>query len=75
MIFTAVFVPVGTPANLIQGYNTIITKLVKSADFADKLSSLGIVAAAGAPAELGARVQATNQAWTTMVRNAGYKPR
>ena len=74
VIFTAVFAPAGTPANLVQSYNAAITKVVKSADFVEKLSALGIVAATSTPAELGTRVQATHQAWTTMVNNAGYKP-
>lgn len=74
MIFTAIFVPAGTPASLIQSYNTALTKIVKSPDFSEKLSNLGIVAASSTPAELAARVQATNQAWTVMVKNANYKP-
>ncbi len=74
VIFTAVFAPAGTPANLIQSYNAAIAKLVKSPDFAEKLSALGIVAASSTPGELAARVQNTNLAWTAMVKNAGYKP-
>ncbi len=74
VIFTAVFAPAGTPANLIQSYNAAIAKLVKSPDFAEMLSALGIVAASSTPGELAARVQNTNLAWTAMVKNAGYKP-
>ncbi|MBC7705774.1 MAG: ABC transporter substrate-binding protein [Rhodoferax sp.] len=74
VIFTAIFVPAGTPANLIQNYNAALTKIVKSPEFAEKLSGLGIVAVSSTPAELAARVQATNQAWTVMVKNANYKP-
>lgn len=74
VIFTAVFAPAGTPANLIQSYNAAIAKIVKSPDFTEKLGALGIVAASSTPGELAARVQSTHQAWTTMVRNAGYKP-
>lgn len=74
VIFTAIFVPAGTPANLIQSYNAALTKIVKSAEFTEKLSALGIVAVSSTPAELAARVAATNQAWTVMVKNAGYKP-
>ena len=74
VIFTAVFAPAGTPANLIQSYNAAIAKIVKSPDFTEKLSALGIVAASSTPGELAARVQNTNQAWTAMVKNAGYKP-
>ena len=74
IIFTAVFAPADTPAALVQSYNAAITKIVKSHDFAEQLSNLGITAASSTPAELGLRVQATTQAWTTMVKNAGYKP-
>ena len=74
IIFTAIFVPAGTPVNVIQSYNTALTKIVKSPEFTERLSGLGIVAASSTPAELAARVLATNQAWTVMVKNAGYKP-
>jgi tripartite-type tricarboxylate transporter receptor subunit TctC len=74
VIFTAVFAPAGMPANLVQSYNAAIGKVVKSADFAEKLSGLGITAASSTPAELATRVQETNHAWSAMVRNAGYQP-
>lgn len=74
VIFAAMFAPAGTPANLIQSYNAAITKVVKSPEFADKVSALGIVPASSTPAELAARVHATNVGWATMVQNAGYKP-
>ena len=59
---------------MIQSYNAALTKIVKSPEFTERLSGLGIVAASSTPAELAARVLATNQAWTVMVKNAGYKP-
>jgi len=74
VIFAAMFAPAGTPANLIQAYNAAITKVVKSPDFVEKVSALGIVPMSSTPAELAARVQATTQGWTVMVKNAGYKP-
>lgn len=74
VIFTAMFAPADTPAAMVQSYNAAITKIVKSHEFAEQLSSLGITAASSTPAELAARVQATTQAWTTMVKNANYKP-
>ncbi len=42
--------------------------------FAVNASLRGIAAASSTPAELAKRVQDTHQAWTTMVKNAGYKP-
>lgn len=74
VIFTAMFAPAGTPAPLIQSYSAAISKIVKSRDFVEKLAGLGITAASSTPAELSARVQATHTAWTSMVKNAGYKP-
>jgi tripartite-type tricarboxylate transporter receptor subunit TctC len=74
VIFNGVFAPAGTPANLIEGYSTAIAKVVKSADFAEKLAALGINAHSGTAAELNARVKATQDFSATMVKNAGYKP-
>ena len=74
VIFTAMFAPAGTPPALVQSYNAAIAKIVKSPEFAEKLSNLGITSATSTPAELTARVQSTNLAWATMVKNAGYKP-
>ncbi|WP_394791637.1 Bug family tripartite tricarboxylate transporter substrate binding protein [Rhodoferax sp.] len=74
VIFTAMFAPAGTPAALLQSYNAAISKLVKSPEFADKLSGLGITPVASTPAELAARVSHTHEVWTRMVKNAGYQP-
>jgi len=74
MIFNGVFAPAGTPAALVESYGAAITKVVKSADFAEKLANLGINAHAGSAAELNARLKATQDFSANMVRNAGYKP-
>lgn len=68
------FAPAGTPANLIESYSTAITKVVKSADFVEKLAALGINAQAGSAADLNARLKATQDFSANMVKNAGYKP-
>jgi len=74
VIFTAVFAPAGLPAPLLKDYSAAIAKVAKSAEFGDKLAALGVIPASSTPAELGARVQATQKSWSLMVRNAGYKP-
>ena len=74
MIFNGVFAPAGTPANLIESYSAAITKVVKSADFVEKLAALGINAQAGSAADLNARLKATQDFSANMVKNAGYKP-
>jgi tripartite-type tricarboxylate transporter receptor subunit TctC len=74
VIYTAVFAPAGLPAPLVQQFNAAITRVVRSADFGDKLAALGISAAASTPGELAARVAATHQSWTALVKAVGYKP-
>ena len=74
VIFTAMFAPAGLPAPLLKDYSHAIAKVVKSADFGDKLGALGVIPASSTSAELGARVEATRKSWGTMVTNAGYKP-
>ena len=74
IIFAAVFAPAETPAALVQSYNAAITKIVRSPEYVEHLANMGFVAASSTPAELAARVSATTQAWTSMVKNAGYKP-
>ena len=74
MIFNGVFAPAGTPSQLVESYSAAITKVVKSADFVEKLANLGINAQAGTAAELNARLKATQDFSANMVKNAGYKP-
>ncbi len=74
VIFTAMYAPARTPRDLLQRYNAAIAKVVTSPAFTDKLASLGIIAAASTPSELSERMARTTQAWTEMVRNAGYVP-
>ena len=74
VIFTAVFAPAGMPAALLKDYSAAVAKVANSAEFGDKLSALGVIPASSTAAELAARVQATQQSWGAMVRNAGYKP-
>lgn len=74
VIFTAMYAPARTPHDLLQRYNAAITRVVTSLTFTEKLASLGIIAAASTPAELSERMVKTTQAWSEMVKNAGYVP-
>jgi len=74
VIFTAVFAPAGLPAALQKDYSAAVAKVAKSAEFRDKMTALGVIPASSTAAELGARVEATRKSWSSMVRNAGYKP-
>ncbi|MDX3905525.1 MAG: Bug family tripartite tricarboxylate transporter substrate binding protein [Pigmentiphaga sp.] len=74
VIFNGVFAPAGTPADLIDTYSAAIAKVVKSPEFAEKLAALNIEPVFGTASELNARLQATHEAWSVMVKNAGYQP-
>lgn len=74
VIFTAMYAPARTPRDVLQRYNTAITRVVTSPAFTEKLASLGIIAAASTPAELSERMARTTQSWSEMVKNAGYVP-
>ena len=65
----------GMSPALLQRYNRAISKVVKSAEFGQKMDALGVIPASSTPAQLGARLQATRAAWSQMVQNAGYQPR
>ena len=75
VIFTAVYAPAGMSPALLQRYNRAISKVVKSAEFGQKMDALGVIPASSTPAQLGARLQTTRAAWSQMVQNAGYQPR
>ena len=70
----AVVAPAGTPATLIDPYSQAIAKVVRSGEFGTRLANLGLTATPSTPAELGARLRATQAAWRTMVENAGFQP-
>lgn len=73
-MFTALFTPAGTPANLIQQYNAAITKIVNSTAFSDRISSLGVYSKTSTPEELAAIVERGRVAYAKMAKDAGFKP-
>ena len=75
IIFTAIFAPAGVAPDVIRNYNAVITRIVNSPAFAERLSNLGIVPTASTPAELGDRVRRTMHNWQAMVRNSGWVPK
>lgn len=74
VIFTGVFAPAGTPAALIQQYNAVIGKVVKSATFSERTSSLGVTPASSTPEELARRVEASRIVYERLAKEAGVKP-
>ena len=74
VIFTAIYAPAGTPRPLVQSYNAAINKIVRSADFVEKLAAIGATASASTPEELGKRVNNTRNNLAEMVKTVGFKP-
>lgn len=74
MIFTGLFAPAGTPADLIQQYNAALGKVVRSTAFSERIHSLAVVPATSTPAELSQRVGASLKAYAGLLQAAGFKP-
>jgi tripartite-type tricarboxylate transporter receptor subunit TctC len=70
--FVALFAPTGTSADTIRQVNAAVATIVKSPDFVQKLTTLGITPAHSSAEALGTLVQQTNQSFAEMVRAAGY---
>lgn len=74
MIFTALFAPSGTAPELVAQYNAALVKVVNSADFAEKISSLAVTPKSSTPQELAKRMQDSRQAYIPMLKAVDYKP-
>lgn len=74
VMFTAVYAPSGTPAPIVQQYNAAIAKVVASAAFAERTSSLGVYSKSGTPEELTQLVERGRVAYAQMAKDAGFKP-
>ncbi|AVS78333.1 LacI family transcriptional regulator [Paracidovorax avenae] len=68
------YVPVGTPAPVIERLNAAARKAARSPDFVRKIEHEGLVINAGDPAELDTYVQAEEQRWARIIQQNGIKP-
>jgi tripartite-type tricarboxylate transporter receptor subunit TctC len=73
-IFTAVYAPTGTPPDVLRTYGAAITRIAGSAEFANRLSAIGAIAATASPEELAARARGTRSSWASLVKTVGFKP-
>jgi tripartite-type tricarboxylate transporter receptor subunit TctC len=70
----ALMVPAGTPRSVIDKLNSETAKLFAAPALKEKLSALGMDAAAGKPADLAAAIQADTLRWTEVIRRKNIKP-
>jgi len=68
------YVPVGTPAAVIDRLNAAGRKASASADFVRKVEQEGLMISAGAPAELDTYVHAEEARWARVVKENAIKP-
>ena len=71
--YAALVAPTGTPRELIQRYNEVVTRVVGSAVFIARAQDLGVIPASSTPEELATRIRETSNAFAAMVQRAGYK--
>ena len=71
--FIAMVAPMGMSKDLIVKYNKVLTQVVKSPGFQDKVSGLGVIPTSSSPEELGTLIRDTNAAFSAMIEKADFK--
>jgi tripartite-type tricarboxylate transporter receptor subunit TctC len=68
------YVPAGTPSDVIDKLNAAAKKAVQAEAFRKKIEQEGLVVSAGSPAELDAYVKREEARWSKIVRENNIKP-
>jgi tripartite-type tricarboxylate transporter receptor subunit TctC len=68
------YVPSGTPSDVIEKLNAAAKKAVQAEAFRKKIEQEGLVVSAGSPAELDAYVKREEARWSKIVRENNIKP-
>lgn len=72
--FFGLFAPAGTPHDVVDRLNAMVTEVARSADFQAALPKLGVLPPRPLkPAELQASIQRDNAAWAKLVKEIGYR--
>jgi tripartite-type tricarboxylate transporter receptor subunit TctC len=69
------YVPAGTPVELIERLNAAATKAAQSEIFKDRVQGQGLVISTGTPQALQDYVTAEQQRWAAVVKAAQIEPR
>lgn len=73
--WTAVFVPAGTPAEIVQKLNDAINQVVATLDFKEKMGNQGMQAAGASNLrQLAEYIRTEAQTWAQIVKSTGAKP-
>ena len=71
--YFGVFVPAGTPADIVQRINAAINKVVANAQFREKLAALGAEPVGGDSAQFAALIRSETAKWAKVIAEAGIK--
>lgn len=71
--FVALMAPAGTPSELLQRYNQMVTQVVESPSFHAKVAEFGVLPTTSTPTQLTARIRATSAAFASMVERSGFQ--
>ena len=71
--YFGVFVPAGTPREVVNRLNTEINRIVASPEFRDKLASLGAEPVGGSPEQFAAEIRNESAKWAKVIKDAGVK--
>jgi tripartite-type tricarboxylate transporter receptor subunit TctC len=72
--WNGVFVPAGTPPEVIQHLNTGLNAVVHDPAVMERLASLGVQTQPNSPAEFGAFVRSETEKWSKVVRGGNIEP-
>jgi tripartite-type tricarboxylate transporter receptor subunit TctC len=72
-IWQAIYVPAGTPRNIVDRLNTEIVKVMKQADTKDRLAISGIEPASSTPEELDTYARKESVKWSKVIKDNNIK--
>jgi tripartite-type tricarboxylate transporter receptor subunit TctC len=68
------FVPAGTPGDIIETLHRETVKIMSSPDVREKVEAIGISPMTGTPAEFADRIRAEIPHWAKIIKDAGVTP-
>lgn len=72
--WNAIFLPAGTPSNIVARLNNELNKILKTPTMRAKLAEVGYEPVGGTPEELNAHVNRETEKWGKIVKSANMKP-
>jgi tripartite-type tricarboxylate transporter receptor subunit TctC len=71
--YFGVFVPAGTPPDIVLRLNREINRILESTEFRDKLAVLGAEPVGGSPEKFAAEIRTETAKWSKVIKDAGVK--